>query len=220
MHAYNSYITVNRCIKMSFRRLELECSICHNFAAPYLKSIVRHIGSVHSFDPSFRILCGIHNCTRVYTNFSSFRSHLYRKHKKELQRGIRSNRRRETHFIDANPDVNVEDGPSSENDQNMFITQCEFDEEDFRRCLALFLLKAREVHKVSQKAINGLIVDVTMLFQQYTNKLRKDFINENNYSENLISIFNSLESADPFMGLHTEFLQQKYFKQKLGLVVS
>lgn len=56
------------------------CWICHNFAAPTLKAVIRHIGAVHGYDPNFFICYGINGCPPTYNNFHSFRQHFRRKH--------------------------------------------------------------------------------------------------------------------------------------------
>ena len=57
------------------------CTICDQFAGRSFASVLRHIGSIHRFDPGLSIRCGIKACPETYTNFESFRSHVYRKHR-------------------------------------------------------------------------------------------------------------------------------------------
>ncbi len=194
-----------------------ECWICSDFTSSSMKSVVRHIGCAHSCDPNFRVLCGINQCRRVYTNFSSFRSHLYRKHKEELQyqtRGVAA-QDSETSAID----LYDEHQQTSDNEED-------FDDDKFKKTLALFLLKTKEVHKVSQAAINGLLVDLTMLFQLYSTKIKLNVFSHMTNTASAISdplldmVFDSLQTFDPFAGIHSEYLQEKYYKEELGLLVS
>ena len=60
------------------------CTICHEFAGRSFAVVLRHIGYSHRYDPGLRIRCGIKSCPETYTNFESFRSHVYRKHREEL----------------------------------------------------------------------------------------------------------------------------------------
>ena len=60
------------------------CWISYNFARRSLKKIARHIGSAHSHEADFRLVCGINLCPRVYTKFLSFKRRLFRYHKSEL----------------------------------------------------------------------------------------------------------------------------------------
>ena len=45
---------------------------------------MKHLRLVHLKDLSFRILCGIDNCSEVYRCFASFNTHLYRNHRVAL----------------------------------------------------------------------------------------------------------------------------------------
>ena len=88
-----------------------------------------------------------------------------------------------------------------------------FDDDKFKKALALFLLKTKEVHKVSQAAINGLLVDLTMLFQLYSTKIQSNVYSHmtNTMSINdplLDMVFDSLQTFDPFAGIHSEYLQE------------
>ena len=57
------------------------CSICNRFGGQSFAAVLRHIGEIHRYDPSLSIRCGINRCPQTYTNFESFRSHVYRKHR-------------------------------------------------------------------------------------------------------------------------------------------
>ena len=94
---------------------------------------------------------------------------------------------------------------------------------------ALFVLKAKEVHKTSQTAINEHSVDVMMPMQTHAHKLNLDI--QRNLSDmphsaegiqdfDLQRLLNTLEEIDPFKGLHSTYLQEKYLKEKPDLVVS
>lgn len=60
------------------------CSICHQFASPTFGGVFRHVGSVHAFEYNFNVRCGISGCEATFKKFSSWRSHIYRKHRQEL----------------------------------------------------------------------------------------------------------------------------------------
>ena len=98
---------------------------------------------------------------------------------------------------------------------------------DMKKFLALFLLKAKEVHNLSQRALDGLITDMTILLQQYTVYFKADIERylcnlELNITEctEIQNIFSNLEQIDPFQGLHSKFMQEKVFREQFGLVVS
>ncbi len=98
---------------------------------------------------------------------------------------------------------------------------------DFERSCALFILKSKEVYKISQSAIDGLLTDVTLLMQQYSHSVKSDIqklfqdANITHFSEsNLQRLLYPLEDVDPFKELHSSFLQKKYFRSNLHLTVS
>ena len=57
------------------------CSFCGKHASKFFLPILRHIGEVHQFEPNFSIICGLNGCTKKYTSFGGYKTHLYRKHR-------------------------------------------------------------------------------------------------------------------------------------------
>jgi len=94
-----------------------------------------------------------------------------------------------------------------------------------RREAAMFLLKTKEIHKVSQSHLGGLIGDISFIVESTVQQLEKKVEGalENRgvgMNDDLRQIFHSPLVNDPFQGLHTEYLQKKYFREKFNLVVS
>ena len=97
---------------------------------------------------------------------------------------------------------------------------------DHEQQIALFLLKSKEIRKVSQVSLDGLIDDFTSLLSFKVHTLENNVqscllangINMDNV-ESLRSLFCDPQIINPFEGLHSKYLQQKYFQEKLGLVV-
>ena len=63
--------------RIEFLIMVVVCWICFDFAATTVKKVIRHMGSVHSHDASFRVTCGINCCPRRYSKFHSFKRHIY-----------------------------------------------------------------------------------------------------------------------------------------------
>lgn len=59
----------------------LVCPKCSVFETKTLKGLVQHIGIHHANKPNFHLICGINGCPHTSKVFSSFRSHVYRKHR-------------------------------------------------------------------------------------------------------------------------------------------
>lgn len=190
----------------------VECWICHSFAAPSLKAIIRHIGSVHSNDPNFNVCCGIQGCSRRYKNYHSFRRHFYRKHHNSTV--TRNNTTYSNDLSTEDEDENASSGIHDDLHEAILNP-------NINKQRALFVLKTKEVHKVSQTALNGLLGDVTLLFQRHMDIFTKEIkvlLDSSNYPE-LLSFLQKQQMIDPFEGLHSKFLQEKFFHNHLGLVV-
>ena len=145
----------------SFGGLHLEISpwwgwsvLCASFVVLTLKAVVRHIGVVHARDPGFHIKCGIQDCIRTYKNY--FKKHVYRHHIDQ--------------FNPVHPDpchISTEEGSipleMSCGDDTGFNFNSDDSEAgyDHTEQAALFVLKAKHVHKISQLALNDLLFDVS-----------------------------------------------------------
>ena len=94
------------------------------------------------------------------------------------------------------------------------------------RSTALFILKAREIHKISQSSLDSFLGDISTyidmtksrLIQNLDTALRQKGIVMG--SEELQALSNSPEVTDPFKGLHSEYLQTQYFIKHFRMVVS
>ena len=87
------------------------CSLCSSFAAPTFEGVLRHIGAEHIFDSNFHLQCGLDGCPRTFHNYSSWRSHIYRNHRKHMQRKAGENQL-ETFEDTNNPTADVNDNTS------------------------------------------------------------------------------------------------------------
>ena len=112
--------------------------------------------------------------------------------------------------------------PQDDDDEEheSFITQRD-------RSTALFLLKAREIHKISQSALDHLLGDMAVymdmikerLMENVIATLQRKGINMEDDLE-LLRLTKSPEVTDPFSSLHSEYLQRQYFIKHFNLVVS
>ena len=132
---------------MTERSRKHVCPVCHEFARTSYAGILRHIGEVHSFSPDFRIVCGLgsEKCPATYTNFQSFRSHVYKKHREVL---TRSHGEEDNDTTSLCPSVN--DGDNGGLDVSINGAQDGEDEDQITRAAALFILKTMEIHRTSQ----------------------------------------------------------------------
>ena len=99
--------------------------------------------------------------------------------------------------------------------------------EQLKRSAALFILKTAEVRKLTLTAVNGVLEDVQELVERAVHSthtkvcsvLHKAGISASDVPE-LHDLFTDENLLNPFMGLQTEHLQVKYFKEKFGYIVS
>lgn len=171
--------------------MKYTCTICYRYATRTLKSVLRHIGAVHSFEPGFSITCGVRGCARTYKNFRSFRKHLLRQHEADMERTSNtSSAPGGNESSTENDDTANEDLGDDEPADCDTLT-------DKKRSAALFLLKTKEICRVTQSALNHIVEGMTELFQVHTDD----------------------STARPFKGLETAHLQEKYYREELNLLV-
>lgn len=149
------------------------CTICNSFVGQTFSATLRHMGS-HHFDPGLLIQCGINSCTEQYKNFGSFRSHVYRKHREVLVSVDGGDSTfapiENLGMSGVEYQMNSEaDGTDSDGDE--LQTSIQFND-DPERLAALFLLKTREEHKVTQTALNGVVRDFQGIWKDVMERLQ------------------------------------------------
>ena len=197
------------------------CCVCHKFAAPRFASVVRHIGSVHSCEPNLHLTCGIEGCPRTYSSYRCFRKHLRSKHREFLEQPCdEQTEQLPDPFILADTDIDPEAESSFQS-----MSQTAAQEPFSARAAALFLLKAKEKHRISQLALDGLVGDFSEILDSAVKSFSlstKECLQTANCSTEIISkvelVFNSYRN--PFLDLQTAHLQQKYYTRYFNLIVS
>lgn len=142
------------------------CTICNLFAGQSFSAVLRHMG-VHRFDPGLSIRCGINSCTEQYTNFESFRSHIYRKHREVLVSAPVT----DSALAETVVSGRLEQGGSETDDDGLEVEQRTCND-DPKRSAALFLLKAREERRITQTALNGIVQDFQGLWRDAMERLQ------------------------------------------------
>ena len=207
-----------------------ECCICQKYARRTLAEIMRHIRDVH---PHFEgtVRCGIDGCPSTASSYESLRQHMYSKHKDVLthnqplcepQRDLPSGLTRERDSNDGNLELDgfmIQDpiasvGPANESGPSFEAAQ--------------FILKTRDGRRLTQTATNGILQDtriilertVDMLQEKVMQKLKAvNTISSEDVSE-IQSVFTSPSVRNPFDGLESLYLQEKFFQENFNYVVS
>ena len=192
-----------------------ECSICNHYTATTMAAVLKHVGCVHAHEPNFHIICGINECPRTYKNYHSFRKHLTRNHPDCI-----SSHQIVTHSqrLDESPHDN-----SVYFDDNAMV---ESRESTNNHSAALFILKTKEVLNISQTATDQILNDVTEMIENTVSQIElrvSSILTANGSSMNdikgLRDIFGDQDLRNPFHAIKTQYMQQKYFQDHLGLVV-
>jgi hypothetical protein len=97
------------------------------------------------------------------------------------------------------------------------------DVEAIRRSSALFLLKLKEKRRTSQVCIDDIVEGSRGLFHLTVDRVGagiKSHLAESGVDQEFIAGLDRVIIVDPFHGIDTCHLQEKYFHESLGLIVS
>ena len=106
------------------------------------------------------MICGVQGCIRTYRNYHSFRKHLWRAHKENLSDAPES---ADPDPVDNSMNVDEVESPCRNIEEPIV---------DSKRSAALFVLKAQEIHKVSQIALDDLIAEFSFICSSELNLLQ------------------------------------------------
>ena len=193
------------------------CPLCHTFAARIIKGVLRHMGAVHAHEANFHVTCGIQGCPRTYSNYHSYKKHMYQKHREILEVGTVPS------ISEVQPDV-VEPIETDDADDGRSDTSTQPARNEKKQS-ALFLLNATAVRKVSKSTLDDLIGDISILLDSRIQLLREDISTALHdrgleFDAELATVFQKPSLTAPFQGLHNEFLRKKFYREEMGFVVS
>ena len=127
-------------------------------------------------------------------------------------------------FVDGDDEEDREDGDDAHDDED--------DEYEFTRLKcsrAAYLLRIKETHNLTQKALNDIVANTNMLIQDAVETICETVVSKlrettgEDYSEQIswevLSDDNEM-IANPFQGVETERDQRQKFKELFGFVVS
>lgn len=187
------------------------CSMCHKFANPRFEPVLRHISSVHSWEPNLHLTCGIDGCPRTYSSYQCLRKHLQKQHSEFVHQ---ENPFSSSALEDSEP-FDCTQSPEPDHGDQVIL----------KHAGALFLLKAKEQYKITQIALDGLVCDISDMLQTTVTQLGdavKECLTNANCDPKVVSQINAVfdEYKDPFDGLQTAYLQKKFYSNHFNLIVS
>ena len=194
-----------------------KCSLCSSFASTTYKGVLRHLGTVHAHDAGFHVMCASPDCPQTYNNFHSYKMHLYRKHREILLDSVQHADGED----DDDPAGDTSRDVGSPHLSNNAIAPAVINTR--KREAALFTLKAKHIHKISQRSLNGVLCDFTTMLQSTVDHLEAEVVAvirtgsvNHQMMQQVHTIFNSPVVSDPFAGLTTEY----FYNEEFQLVVS
>ena len=229
----------------------MECSLCRT-RLPSLASYISHLRLVHANDRSFNITCGISNCSSIFKSFGGFNTHVYRHHRDalglekstdhDLGNSSTANSDYPSNIVDPplSPptgdyssfqvsDLSRDDAtdqylPEPINQEIMYDVWhlLGISQEQQKRTAAAFLLKLREVCRVSEKSIGDIIDGTTQLFNQafMVSKAEiSDVLSCSGVNASSMENMQSIQLPNPFAELETIYKQDKYFKEGFNYLV-
>ena len=208
------------------------CQLCNHYASFSYDCVLRHIGAVHSHEEGFRVRCGFDSCPRILTNYHAFRRHLRRQHGYCLKTCSPTvgEEQLEGRSTTSNPGAGdePENMPSLESDPDSGPScDLQLNPLSEKRSDAMYILKLKEKYKLAQTTVDYILGDteeiagrlVTRLQQRLVTTLSEAGVNAMEIP-GFLEAFEGPEVLRPFNGLNTEYLQDKYFRENMGLVVS
>lgn len=207
-------------IPRSSRLQPWRCPLCHCFAAPGPKGILRHMGTIHAMDSNFHVICGLQWCPRSYNNYHSYKKHMYKKHRDVLELDYSSCSQPDG----SNPSLEYGNF-DRDDDDDMSNPPPVMSVKDEKKTSALFLLKTTAVTKVSKSALDDLVSDFSIFLNSKLHTLENDvttYLRQKNVEvdSDLLKMFRSPSVTSPFQGLDSEYLRKKYYIDHLGMLVS
>jgi hypothetical protein len=214
------------------------CPLCSSFVSIKFHQLLCHIQLVHAGTPGFSITCGINGCQTLFKKMKTYRNHLtvdhminfhflssddYQPTPEALPLELPDN---VDHSVPADTDGDEVYSNSEENDQleQPLIIREQNPEEMVQKAAVSFILKIKELHKLSQTTVDAIIGDVTTLFQTIHGEmlsyaLEKAVTTDADLNVWLPELFSQTNAfSAPFDTVKSGYLQHQYFVKELGMV--
>ena len=127
---------------------------------------------------------------------------------------------------DTISDVQSDDECSDFNMSSVISSQENFDHgKTIKKSRALFILKTAEVRKLTLTAVNNILSDIQHLVEDaltVAQSKTERVLESHGINASNIPGFHTCFTSEmcPFAGIEMEYLQIKYFRETLGLIVS
>ena len=209
----------------------LICSLC-GARSPSLTLWMSHLRQVHEAETNITVSCPATECGAVYSKVNSLCSHIYRRHKDLSSIHVGSSTA--VSAKENSTGVNTLKGTASEftfdfcfseslsHDVNQLLHRDAYEQ---KKESALFLMQLKEERLLTQAAVNDVVSGCKKVFEysvchlkagvsQTLSKAGIDFKD----IDGLGDVFSDI--SDPFIGLESAYLQDKFITEELGCIVS
>ena len=200
----------------------LRCSKpdCAHLVFPSFKRFLNHLRNTHSHEADFKVMCLATGCFQTFTVFSSFTSHLSRKHGKIDQLLLEGGQNED---IDDQLVADTLDTAGDSEDEHIQ----DGIEEYSLRSLALYALKTQELNRISDKALNDILDNTNSIVEQNLGSFKlgvKRRLQDANLDISTIEGLPELLEAPSAMSKHVTLMKstndrRKYFIKELGMIV-
>ena len=214
----------------------MSCQLCC-YLSPNIRTHISHIRQVHSNCRGFSLLCGIEQCSRQFTTFGAYNSHVYRVHRSVLGldiptnaftsgdlQGSSSSNNLQLEENEMGPAFCFEDHNPPEEIQYDVWHLLGVDRDKQTKETAAFLLKLKEICNVSERTIGEVIAGYRGLLTKSLSVAKASVKDVLGNADICMSDVNGLDHVftsipDVFEGLDTTYKQEKYFKDHFHLLV-
>ena len=204
-----------------------KCQNC-SFYCERWRTYVNHSFEAHSSELNFSFTCRIEGCPRSFSRYSSFKSHLSRKHPNpHPPPPVPTPEQSAGDILDDHQDpYHADQSATSSSTNSMDTTQedeslSSISDADVQKSVALLLLKAKEKHRLTQVSIDFIVEQMKIIVSQLLKHIEvkvQDSLSEGcDLSTTLSECFASI--TNPFDKLDTEHMQSKYYRENFNLVV-
>ena len=217
------------CDKMAsaISTIPIICQLCL-LRLPSISTYLSHLRQVHSEDKNLSLNCVVSTCSEGFRTISALNSHVYRNHRQSL--GLTQEPREvlEQHddHVGEFPGFHLGSLPDHPDELQYEVRHILRRQETYQqREAAKFLLNLKEVRRVSEQTISDVIEGSKVLFGSSFCAVKaslKDSLVRAGIDESavqgLTSVFDNC--PNPFDGLETSYMREKYYKTQFDVLVS
>lgn len=204
------------------QRLRCSKPVCSHLEFATFKRYLNHLRNTHSHEADFKVTCTANGCFQTFTVFSSFTSHLSRKHRDVdivgdllLQNEIE---------VEEVTHAGNEFSDSEDDNEDEHI-QGEHEEYSLRS-LALYVLKTQEMNRLSDTSLNANLDNTDEIVEQNLEFFKvgvKRCLQDANLDVGAIQGMEELLESPSAMSKHLEVMKSakhrnKYLVEELEMV--